>query len=150
MAAKKTERLLLVLELAERQVDDATEVFQLAQSQLDAESQKLDSLNEYYTEYSVTFEASGMATTGEAIARQRYFLAQLAEAITSQKHMIARCETVVQDKQALWHKAYLKHRSLEDLIQRIKDDETKMLNLKEEKMLDEWAQQASQRPSIYS
>lgn len=142
---QKSQRLSIVLELAEKEVDKAVEKLAKAQNQLSVERQKLDEIVEYLNDYSASCEKSGSIFSPEQMIRQRAFVRQLSEAQTQQRHAIAKAEREVEDKKSLWQQNHLKQRAMQELVKRLVDEETKIATKHEEKLLDEWALQQFQR-----
>lgn len=142
MSVKRADRLAVVLDLADRQVQKASEIYNIALQAWKADEARLEELRSYYAEYEHAF-SHGNALRASEIARQRGFLQKLADAIVQQGEVVRHRYEVAENKKALWHKAHLKHGALRDLIQRIRADEERALSKREEKMLDEWFTQSA-------
>ncbi len=142
---KRSERLGLVLDLADKALKKAADVVESARQQLLTEQQKLEDLEHYYNDYSHSFAETLAGIRAQDVARQRAFLGQLSDAQKQQQLIVNQRGQLVANKQKLWHLAYLKQRAIEQLIQRLQKDETAALTRKEEKRLDEWSLQASAR-----
>ncbi len=142
MTGKRAERLEVVVDLAERQVQKASEIYNIAQQAWKSDEAKLEELRSYYGEYENAFN-HGAALRASDIARHRGFLQKLADAIVQQGDVVRHRFEVAESKKALWHKAHLKHGALRDLIQRMRADEERILSKREEKMLDEWFTQSA-------
>lgn len=142
---QRSQRLQVVLDLADKAVQNAAQVLETARQQLGSEEKKLTDLQHYYQEYSKLFDSQSQGVRALDVARQRTFLSQLQQAQQHQQQVIAQRRQLVATKQKLWHLAYLKQRAIAELITRLKKDENLALSRKEEKRLDEWSQQASRR-----
>lgn len=136
--ASRVERLTLVLELAEKAENTAAEGFNLARTQVQHESQKLNDINSYYSEYQQGLSAARGHQNVDAMIRARGFLQQLAQAKQQQQQIVSQYTKLSEQKKQAWLKAHLKHKSMQELIARLKAEEARALSVKEEKMLDEW------------
>ncbi len=142
----KSKRLQIVLDLAEQAEHDAAEAFEMARKLKIQDEQKLYELNQFYEDYEMDFRRPQPFLRAEEMQRQRGFLVQLCEARDQQQQILEHRTKVLESKQTLWQTAHLKRKALNDLIERLKLDEARELDKKEEKMLDEWfAQTAQQR-----
>ena len=104
----KTQRLELILELAQKDVDAAADVFSQAKNKLTTERQKLDEILDYLNDYAAACEGSGTTLSPEQMIRQRAFVNQLSQAQTQQRHLIAQSERTLEDKKGVWQQAHLK------------------------------------------
>ncbi|WP_054113097.1 flagellar export protein FliJ [Marinagarivorans algicola] len=137
----KAKRMSLILELAEKDVDKAAEDFSVVKARLAAERNKLNDILEYLNTYAAENEQLGARLAPEQMIRQRAFTQQLSKAQGQQRQLIATVEREAEHKKALWQKAHLKQRAMQDLVKRMADDAQAMEDKQEEKLLDEWAQQ---------
>lgn len=144
---KRSDRLLMVLDLADKDSKKAAEILEKARQQLSQEERKLEDLRHYYQEYEKIFTHSQTSVRAQDIARQRTFLGQLSQAQQQQHQIIEQRRQVVATKQKNWQFAYLKQKAIGQLIDRLRKDENLALTRKEEKRLDEWSLQASVRRS---
>lgn len=136
--ASRADRLQIVLELAEQAENDAADIFNKARSQHEREHIKLNDLANYCSDYQTSLASASGLQTAESIVRSRGFLSQLVEAKRQQQQIVTQFLKLADQKKQIWHKAHLKHRAMKDLIQRLREDEQKILSKQEEKMLDEW------------
>lgn len=136
----RSKRLAVVLDLAEREKDQATQEFELARQQCLQEEQKLTQLIDYYRDYQQSFAAKKSLRVEELI-KQRSFLDQLAQAQKQQQALIRSAQANLETKRAAWQKSHMKHKNLAQLINRYRVQEELALSKKEQKMLDEWFQQ---------
>ena len=120
---KRSQRLIIVLDLAEKEVTKAGEILEKARQQLQAEEQKLENLRHFYQEYEKAFNSSTSGIRAQDIARQRTFLAQLSQAQQQQQYIIQQRRQLVASKQKNWQFAYLKQKAIAQLIERLKKDE---------------------------
>lgn len=141
----RAKRLNLVLDIAERAENKAAEAFELARRMWQEDQEKMADLQRYYEDYEQTFSRPAVRLRAQEIVQQRSFLQQLAEALRQQGQIVERRRLIADNKQMDWRTAHLKRRALQELIERVKADEQKVLTRKEQKMLDEWFAQSSQR-----
>lgn len=147
MMGSRSNRLEIVLELAERNERKAADVYDAAKRMWQADEAKLEELRAYYQEYEQSFSGNNVMRASD-MARQRDFLQKLSDAIVQQGEVVAHRFEVAESKKGLWHKAHLKFAALRDLIQRMRADEQRVLSRREEKMLEEWFAQSSVRRSL--
>lgn len=139
--AERSKRLELILELAQKDVDAAADVFTQAKNKLKIECQKLDEILDYLNGYAGSCEKAGTMLSPEQMIRQRAFVNQLSQAQSQQRKLIAQSEQETEGKKGLWQQAHLKQRAMQDLAKRMADEEQWLESKEEEKLLDEWAQQ---------
>ncbi len=135
----------MVLDIATRTENKAAEAFEMARRLWQEDRDKMADLQRYYEDYETSFTQPSVRLRAQDIAQQRGFLQQLAEAVRQQVQIVERRRTIADAKQQDWRTAYLKRRALEELVARVRADEQRLLTRKEEKMLDEWFNQTSQR-----
>lgn len=140
----RVKRLQMVIELVEKQEQQAAEVLEQARQQKVADEQKLEELHHYYEDYENSFRQPSPMLRAEQMQQQRGFLVRLAEACTQQSQIVQRRVTEHATQKKAWMQIHLKRKAMQDLIEQFKRDEAKELSKKEEKMLDEWFNQTSQ------
>lgn len=138
MKVRRSERLGIVLELAERDEREATKQVQSWQARLHDEQQRLLELKSYYQEYEELFRQRRAGIRAQDIAREREFLIELTHMQGRQTQQIALVEKGLDQKLNRWRECHLKHQSLEKLIQRLQKEEDRELDKVEQKLLDEW------------
>lgn len=145
MTQSKSERLQVVLDMADREEKSATDSVEEIRAKLQAEEEKLQGLINYYDEYASDFGQSEKLTTARQIQMQRTFLEKLSEAKAQQQLQIQNVNARLQEKIEIWRKIYLKNKSLHDYVSRLRLDEQKQLTKKEERLLDDWFTRASRK-----
>lgn len=143
----RSNRLEIVLELAERNERKAADVYEAAKRAWQTDEAKLEELRVYYSEYEQSFSGNNVMRASD-MARQRDFLQKLSDAIVQQGEVVTHRFELAETKKGLWHKAHMKYAALRDLIQRMRADEQRVLSRREEKMLDEWFTQSSIRRNL--
>lgn len=137
----KSKRLAIVLELAEREKDQAAQAFEQARQQYAQEEQKLAQLDDYYQDYARSFTSTKTLRV-EDLVKQRSFLQQLSQAIQQQQGLLRTVQNALEEKRKVWQKSHVKHKNLAELIERYRAEEQTVADKKEQKMLDEWFQQS--------
>lgn len=141
----RAKRLNMVLDIAERTESKAAEAFEMARRLWQEDQEKMTDLQRYYQDYETAFTQPAARMRAQDIVQQRGFLQQLAEAVRQQAQVVERRRTIADHKQSDWRTAHLKRRALQELVERVRADERRILTRKEEKMLDEWFNQTAQR-----
>lgn len=144
MTLKKSQRLNVVLELAERDELEATQAVQAVRARLSEEEQRLEDLRLYYREYEQRFEGRREGIRASEIAGQRQLLVELTHMQSRQSQQIEAVQKALNQKLEVWRSCHLKYQSLEKLIGRIKKEEDLALDKKEQKILDEWFNRVQQ------
>lgn len=134
----KTQRMALILDLAEKDVEAAAAALATAKNRVAAEQLKLDDIISYINDYAES-QAEGIRLSPEHMIRQRAFISQLNDAQRQQRLAIAEAERAFEHKKILWQEAHLKQRAMQDLVKRMAEDDAAIANKREEKLMDEWA-----------
>jgi flagellar protein FliJ len=137
----RSQRLGIVLELAERHEEQTAQAYELARRLWQEDQSKLDELRQYYADYEAAFAAPSACRRAEDFARQRAFLGQLNDAKKQQESVVEKRLEITKSKQRVWQEARLKRKAMQELIDRLRAGEAKKLSKQEAKMLDEWFNQ---------
>lgn len=138
---KRSERIDVVVELAQREEDAAAEQFSAAKNALAQAETQLQDLQNYYQGYVSRFGAQTQNVKASDLAKSRSFLQQLAAALDAHLQQINALQQQLQLKRQFWHRLHLKTQSLMDLQQRYRREEAEELDRKDQKQLDEWVSQ---------
>jgi len=128
----------LVIELAQKEENNAASQLGEIQNQLHTEQQRLQDLNDYYNSYKQNANAPTGSVSVQTIQNARYFLQQLDTAKQAQTHQIAHVTQQKDQQQKHLQEKYMRRRMLESLLEKIKQDEQAILDKKEQALLDEW------------
>lgn len=142
-------QLELVLDLAKNAEDEAGKQLSEAQTQLEQAETQLKELQEYYRGYEETFNSRRCGITASSFIRDRAFLNQLSQAQKQQTYAVERASQCVEYQRQVWLEAHQKSQSLQELVDRRREQANKALNRKEQKLLDEWVQQFTSRSRNY-
>ncbi len=145
MSKKKSQRLKVVLDLAEREERKATEVVESFQKKLANEKIRLSELKVYYQEYASHFQEKKSGIRASDLEHQRSFLTELSLMQKKQEKQIVLVQQGLNKKMDVWRECHLKLKSLKDLIGRLQKQEGAELDRQDQKLLDEWSAQVSRR-----
>lgn len=137
---QRSQRLQVVLDLELRREDDALEVMARAREQWDQAVQRLQELHQYHLDYQEQLRA---ASRGRVMASQlqgwQLFISRLADAITQQEQRVA--DTLAQFEQTrdAWREVHERRRGVERFIAECRNQERRDEDRREQKQLDEAA-----------
>ncbi|MGC9386234.1 MAG: flagellar export protein FliJ [Hydrogenovibrio sp.] len=140
MALSKLERLQVLVDLAQDELDKAQDVFVTVQGQRDGVQAQLNSLVEYHADYIAQLSQARDITVTQLQTMQS-FLDKVNNAIHSQKQQLQQLEGVVEKAHEAWLEKRLRHKSLQKLHEKMQKDQRVKLDKQEQKMLDELASQ---------
>ncbi len=136
----------MVLRVAEHQEQEAAGYLAQYQQQLAGERSQLDQLEQYHHSYLNEYGDTSVGHSVQDMMRYSDFIGRLAGAIDEQQLKVAnaaeQCEKVMQHWQVKRHK----RKSLESLIERLRQGENAELERKLQKELDELANLNRQSP----
>lgn len=140
----RAKRLQLVLDMVIKKEKRVAEALNQARQLMSSDQNKLAELSHYYQDYEAACRRPTPMVRAEEMQRQRGFLVRLSEACAQQSQVVEQRNAVYDKKQQEWWQIHLKRKAMEELIEQLKRDEARELSKKEEKMLEEWFNQASQ------
>lgn len=135
---KRSQRLQIVVDIAEQEENDAAAIFEAAKSALQKELSALASIDDYYADYHKQFSQQNRGVRAADLMKSRAFLTQLAEMRDAQRLKVDLAQRDMQTAQETWHKSHLKHKGLIGLIDQYRTEEYRHLDILEQKHLDEW------------
>ncbi|MFT7559279.1 MAG: flagellar FliJ protein [Flavobacteriales bacterium] len=141
MAELRSKRLAIVVQLAKKEEDSAADVFSLCQQALALEQKRLADIDEYYASYEETIASQRMGLHGDQLQHSRAFLAQLNVARTQQRNTIIQAESTFKRRQSEWQVLRLKHQSLLDYVERLRQEELAVLDKQAQSVSDDLAAQ---------
>jgi flagellar FliJ protein len=138
---KKSERLKIVLQIAERNESEVLVKMQDIKKQLQIEVQRQQEFESYRAEYQrqLADAASTRISTSQYVNYQR-FIAQLGQVIEQQQKKIQMVRQHLEKATATWRLAHEKTKGMADLIHTCRDSETREADAREQRMLDEVSQ----------
>ena len=116
--------------------------FRIAENELNAQKQKLQSLEQYRVEYLQQIQSTGK----EGVDAQHYhqhlsFVAKLDKACEQQNEVIARADMVAQQRKAKWLQQQQRRKAVDKLIENKQSELAIRAARQEQSMLDELANQ---------
>ncbi len=142
MAQSRSQRMQVVLVLAERKEQQAGQQFSQYRTQVDAEKEQLRQLEDYAAQYLNTYSERKTGVRPHELIAYSSFIQRLAEARKDQENRLVRMQLNLNRLQQLWQQAYQKRESLKDLIARLQQEESVALDKRLQKELDELVSQA--------
>ncbi len=146
MATKRSQRLGVVLMLAERHEQEAADYLAKHQALVNEQRQKAEELVEYRSGYVVQYASSQGGMRPDDLLRYSQFIQQLGDAIKQQEQALAQLSEQLAKLRQHWHGQHLRRRAIEDLIVRLRKGEDQAAEKQLQKQLDEMAQAAGKRP----
>ncbi|GGK72855.1 hypothetical protein GCM10007941_23590 [Amphritea balenae] len=131
----------MVLDLAERKRKQADQLLAQAQSKVQQGEQTLQQLESYYNDYANEFYAAGAkgVSLGQLQTHQA-FMQKLRVAIEQQKKALIMERAQLEQVKTYWQKAYGHHQAVDSLVDKIKDEESRVADKQQQKELDERSQ----------
>lgn len=144
MATRSAATLLMLKELATKEVDTATQALAQAMKAADDAQGKQDMLQEYRQGYVANLNKSLETGMGaEAYQNYQNFFGKLDQAISGQKEAVELAKKLVNYKREHWQECQRKKLSYEVLLQRSDKLAVKVEQKKDQKMMDEFAMRMS-------
>ena len=139
---RRSQRLQVVLDVEDRHEQAARERFQSAQQALAEQKQRLDELERYHNEYQqqIREDASGTTSAARLQAGQQ-FISQLVAAIAQQQQQVDRHQAAVEEARKQWQAAREKREGMARYIETCRRREAREDERREQKALDEAANQ---------
>ncbi|WP_049721810.1 flagellar export protein FliJ [Gilvimarinus polysaccharolyticus] len=149
MAKRRSERLNVVLKVAEHHEREAAGYLAKYQQQLAAERLQLEQLEEYRGNYLREYGDISAVHTAADMTRYSDFIRRLVGAIDEQVRKVASAREQCDKVQQYWQQRRQKRKSLESLIERLRATENSELEYKLQKELDELAGLNRQSPPYH-
>jgi len=142
----RSRRLQVVLDLTEREEQQALQIWGELQQKLQHENEQKQQLETYSHEYQQMISSpSQTAMKAGQVHNALGFIGQIGRAISTQQQQI----TLLQKKADAAQKNYLtlhgKVKALQDLIERLEQEAAQAADKEEQKQTDEWAARAAFR-----
>ena len=146
MSLKRAERLLPVVQMAEREEQDAARALARSQEQLRQGEVKLGELQRYRHDYQQPWLQQGsQGVSGQWLMNYQRFLSQLEVAIGQQQRSIDWLRDNQQRARDLWQQKHVRLEGLRKLVQRYRDEVRQAEDRREQRLRDELAQRLNQR-----
>ena len=142
---KRSQRLQVVLQLAQRSEDSSAEALRDAQNQqLQAQAQ-LDQIRHYKSEYIQEVDAKTLGLTAQAMINDRQFIGQLTQLEKQQQIKLQQMQQLHDNARHNWQVCRNRRRNLEQLIHKSTQEENREADKQLQKLLDESALRVYQR-----
>jgi len=141
MAAKRSERLQVVLSVAERRRKEADRFLADAQQRVSQGEAGIRQLQNYLKEYQQQFTASGQqGLTIAALQTQQAFMQKINSTIQEQEHALQQAREQLQQVRAYWQQTYARQKGIEKLILKARNEELQVQERRLQRELDERSQ----------
>ena len=138
---KRSKRLKVVLDLAERRRKQADQWLAEAQNRILQGQQTLEQLEQYYSEYGNNFYASGaQGVSVSQLQTHQAFMQKLRQAIQQQQQAKQVDEAQLERVMAHWQSVYGHFKAIDSLVEKAKTEEQIKEEKLQQKQLDERSQ----------
>lgn len=138
---KRSKRIKIVVDLAERELEKAGVTLREVQNQRDQIYQQFQDLNSYYAEYLNGATGAGASFVPIQLQTSLAFIQKLKQALDDQENKLNSYNEYVAKAREQWLEKKLRFDSLTKVFQKLLKDEEKALSKQEQKMLDELSSQ---------
>lgn len=146
MAAKRSERLKVVLAVAERKRKEADRFLADAQKRVSQGEAGIAQLQRYLQEYQQQFTAScQQGLSIGALHTQQAFMHKINNTIYEQQHALEQAREQLQQVRAYWQQVYARQKGIERLIRKAREEEQQLLERKLQQDIDERSQHVRPR-----
>lgn len=141
MAEKRSARLQVVLQLADKAQQEVGELLAQQQQKAAAEQAQLQQLQDYSREYQKEIGQRDQGLRAQDIINSRAFLQRLTTLQDNQKQKIHQLSGVVEQLTQEWQRRYHRRQSIADLIERLKTEEGAIADKQLQREIDELSSQ---------
>ncbi|WP_341939238.1 flagellar export protein FliJ [Marinimicrobium sp. C2-29] len=145
MAERRSERLRVVVMLAEREEQAAAARLGEQRALLENEQAQLGQLEDYRNQYVEDYHRLRHNVQPEMLMSYSGFLQRLGQALEGQQQRLAQVQQGMEQRREEWQQKYHRRRSLEDLVTRLAQEENSVLEQKLQRELDDLAAQRFSR-----
>lgn len=142
MAAKRSERLKVVLQMALKAQQDVADLMAQQQQKIGVERDQLQQLQQYSLEYQQQVASNNKGLRAQELISSRAFLQRLSNLQLNQQQKIQQLNAVIEQLTTEWQKRYHRRQSIEKLIERLKTEESAELDKQLQREIDELSSQA--------
>lgn len=142
MAESRAKRMQVVLTLAERNEEQVGQQLNQSQAQVAAEQEQLRQLDDYAAQYLGIYSDRKTAVRPQELIAYSGFLQRLGDARKEQEVRLNRAQMQMERLRQAWRIAHQKCESIKDLINRLQQEESAVLDKRLQKELDELVGQA--------
>ncbi len=145
MAERRSERLKVVLMVAERDEQAAAARLGEAKQALEREDAQLGQLQDYQAQYLADYRQQRRGVDARALMSYSGFLQRLGEALSGQEQKRALVLQQLEQCRQQWQEKYHRRQSLEEMIERMRRDESAALEHRQQREVDDLAAQRMNR-----
>ncbi|MBK8185817.1 MAG: flagellar export protein FliJ [Cellvibrio sp.] len=127
MAESRAKRMKIVLTMAEKAEDQAAMRVKEQAELMRIEQVQLQDLNTYSEQYLQSYRALKSGVTAQDMINYSGFIGRLADAVKEQELKIERLQQGLDKLKSLWSMAHQKRKALDELITRLKTEESTQL-----------------------
>lgn len=136
-----SDRFKPIQKIADKKERDAAAAFGQTLRDREAAQRRLQELQQYHAEYLERFtRARRHGIIGATIQEYQAFIARLEYAIEEQKRVLADMQVRCNDSKAQWRGRFTKARAVDNAVDRMRADEEKRREHKEQTLSDERSQ----------
>lgn len=140
----RAKRLLTVVQLAERDEQQALANLGAAQQKLQLELDQKQQLSDYATDYQAQLSGSqGGHLSSAQLHTTVGFLQQIDQALKQQTEQIALLQKQVERERAVWQRCQAKLKALQQLMDSLEQEYQQQQDRQEQRQADEWANRAA-------
>lgn len=139
MAKTRSQRMHIVLTLAQKAEDEAAQKVKEQAELLRQEIQQLDELKSYSGQYLQSYANLRDGVSAQEMINYSGFISRLADAIKEQENKKERIQQGLDKLKQVWAETHQKRKALNDLIDRLKKEESTALEKLLQKEMDELA-----------
>lgn len=143
MTVKRSQRMAVVLMLAERHEQEAADYLTQHKERVDQQQAQYDELLQYRETYVERYQSEQGQLVPQDLVRYSQFIQHLAGAIDEQEQALELLNTQLAKLRQHWHGQHLRRKAIGDLLERLKRGEGQAAERQLQKQLDEMAQAAS-------
>lgn len=141
MAKPRSERLEVVLAVAERKRREAERYLAEAQQRVEQGERGIDQLQQYLGEYQKQYTQVGQQGMNiGTLHAQQSFLQKINSTIQAQEQALVQARDQLQQVRAFWQQAYAKEKGIEELIRQARETEVRQADKQLQQEIDERSQ----------
>jgi len=146
MAVKRSDRLQVVLSVAERKRQEADRFLADAQKRVHQGEVGIQQLQGYLREYQQQFTASGQQGLSiGALQSQQAFMQKINTTIYEQERALQQAREQLQQVRIYWQQTYARQKGIERLIRKAREEEQQQSERKLQQEIDERSQHVRPR-----
>ncbi len=146
MSKQRSQRLEVVLAVAERKRREAERFLADAQRRVSQGEQGIVQLQNYLGEYQQQFTTTGQQGVSiGALQSRQAFMQKISHTVQQQEQALVQAREQLQQVQAYWQQTYAREKGIERLIQKARDRETHERERKLQQDIDERSQHVRPR-----